>query len=172
MAQVSSFAPLVPDHAKLLILGSMPGTTSLAATRYYAHPRNDFWPIIERHFGQTAPLDYASRIALLMQNGIALWDVLAHCEREGSLDQAIVGKSEHPNDIAALLTANPGIRSILFNGSAAWQSFHRHVAKRIHADVTLHRLPSTSPAHASRTREEKYALWHDALQTAMPTAER
>ena len=166
MAQVHSFAPIVPDHAKLLILGSMPGTASLSATRYYAHPRNDFWPIIERHFGQAEPLDYANRIALLMQNGIALWDVLAHCEREGSLDQAIVSKTEHPNDIPALLVANPDIRHILFNGSAAWQSFQRHLGKQAPGGLTLHRLPSTSPAHASRTREDKFALWHLALQTA------
>lgn len=166
MAQVSSFAPIVPDHAKLLILGSMPGTASLTATRYYAHPRNDFWPIIERHFGQSGPLDYASRIELLMHNGIALWDVLAHCEREGSLDQAIVSETEHPNDIPALLAANPGIRHILFNGGGAWQSFRRHFGKQVPNELTLHRLPSTSPAHASRTREEKFALWHQALEAA------
>ena len=117
--RVSSFPPLVGRAPRVLVLGSMPGLRSLQAARYYAHPHNAFWPIMGQLLGFEGGADYDTRCRALTAAGVALWDVMASCERRGSLDSAIVRSSVQPNDIAALLEREPGIRAILFNGAAA-----------------------------------------------------
>ncbi len=165
---VSSFAPAFRADARALVLGSMPGEASLAAAQYYAHPRNAFWPIMDALFGAGPQLPYAARLARLNAAGIALWDVIARCERSGSLDSAITPASIEPNDFVALFAACPQIRHVFFNGGAAEAAFRRHV--RLPAGLTeslpggqrrlrLVRLPSTSPAHAARSFEAKLAAW-------------
>ena len=83
---LTSFPPIVNDAAHTLILGSMPGELSLQMSQYYAHPRNLFWPIMGELGGFDPTLPYPERIAHIQRVGFALWDVLQHCEREGSLD--------------------------------------------------------------------------------------
>ena len=56
--KIQSFPPLAPEHARILILGSMPGVASLARGEYYAHPRNAFWPILGELLGFDPALDY------------------------------------------------------------------------------------------------------------------
>ncbi|MBP7623629.1 MAG: DNA-deoxyinosine glycosylase, partial [Xanthomonadales bacterium] len=104
---VRSFPPLIAAHARVLILGSMPGIASLQALRYYAHPRNQFWPILGELLGFDASADYALRVQALHKAGIAVWDVLAECEREGSLDTSIRRDSEQANDLPGLLAKHP-----------------------------------------------------------------
>lgn len=159
-----SFAPLAGADARVLVLGSMPGAASLRAQQYYAHPRNGFWPLMAALLGETLAPDYAGRTALLLRHRIALWDVLATCERPGSLDAAIVPGSEVPNDIAGLLQRHPGIARIGFNGAAAQRLFQRHVQHRLpQRPVALLRLPSTSPAHAAMGWDAKLGAWRALL---------
>lgn len=161
----NSFPPLADCHATHLILGSMPGQASLSAQQYYAHPRNSFWPIMTRLFKWPLDLDYEARTQRLVAEGVALWDVLASCERPGSLDTAIKLDSIVCNDIAALLKTAPGIHSILFNGAAAEKLFMRHALPGLPeaSRLSLVRLPSTSPAHAAMSMEQKYQTWRQAL---------
>ena len=84
-----SFAPSVYPGAKVLILGSMPGEESLRRQEYYAFPRNAFWRIMGELFGFSRELSYRERLARLGEHGVALWDVLESCRREGSLDTRI-----------------------------------------------------------------------------------
>lgn len=164
---LSSFAPAFRADARVLVLGSMPGEASLAAAEYYAHPRNAFWPIMDALFGAGPRLTYARRLARLNAAGVALWDVIARCERSGSLDSAITPASVEPNDFAVLFAACPQIRHVFFNGGTAEAAFRRHV--RLPAELTedlpggrrlqFTRLPSTSPAHAARSFEAKLAAW-------------
>jgi TDG/mug DNA glycosylase family protein len=158
---VRSFAPIAAPDAKILILGSMPGVASLAAGEYYAHPRNAFWPIMGHLFGAGPDLPYAERVGRLKERKVAVWDVLQSCEREGSLDSAI--RAEVPNDFPAFLAAHPGIRIIGLNGGKAAASFRRHAAHHLPAGAAVSLLPSTSPAHAARSFEQKCALWRSAL---------
>jgi len=158
---VRSFAPIAAPDARLLILGSMPGAASLAADQYYAHPRNAFWPIMGALIGAGPEKSYAERKRLLVSRRIALWDVLASCERPGSLDSDI--REEIPNDFASFFAAHPDIRRIGLNGGKAAASFARYAKPHCPPSVEVRVLPSTSPAHAARTVAEKCAIWRTAL---------
>lgn len=165
---VRSFPPIVDSAAWLLVLGSMPGAASLAAGRYYAHPRNAFWPIMGELFGAGPDVDYSQRCRLLSMHGVAVWDVLRACRRPGSLDSSIDPATETPNDIAGLLERFQGIRLVLFNGRKAEACYRRHVAPGLDCwlaqRVTLALLPSTSPANAGATFAEKLAAWRRVLE--------
>ena len=161
--QVESFAPVLPRRARLLILGSMPGTASLQAQQYYAHPRNRFWPIMESLLNAEPDRSYPQRVALLRKAGVALWDVLQQCRRSGSLDSAIVTDSEQPNPIAELLRTQAEIHVIATNGGKATAAFRRHVEARLPRPVRLIALPSTSPANARMSPIQKLQIWRRQL---------
>lgn len=172
MPVVRSFAPVADKTARVLILGSMPGIESLRAAQYYAHPRNAFWRIMGDLVGASPDLCYAARTRRLRQAGIALWDVLAACVREGSLDAAIDENSIIANDLVAFLAQHPGITHVYFNGATAERCFRVHVQPALEAKVLkLQRLPSTSPAHAARSYAEKLRVWRAILKPlATPAA--
>ncbi|MEH6650794.1 MAG: DNA-deoxyinosine glycosylase [Motiliproteus sp.] len=162
MSQASSFDPVITDGAQVLILGSMPGLRSLEAQQYYAHPRNAFWPIMAELFGFDSALPYDERLRLLQIQRVALWDVLADCYRPGSLDSAIVESSIQANDFPTLLQRYPTLKAICFNGAKAEQSFRKHVRPLLGdsaEEITFQRLPSTSPAHASLSYDQKLCQW-------------
>ncbi len=158
----SSFPPVFAADARVLILGSMPGRASLQASQYYAHPHNAFWPIIENLLGSPVPLGYSDRICLLTRQRIALWDVLRTCVRTGSLDSAIMPASIIANDFSSFFEAAPGIQAVCFNGLAAEREYTRKVIPTLSNQYALlpnYRLPSTSPAMAGMTRQQKLDRW-------------
>lgn len=157
-----SFAPIATPRARILILGSMPGEASLKAGQYYAHPMNAFWRIMGELFGAQPALSYEDRCRVLTKNGIAVWDVLKSCTRPGSLDQNI--RDEVPNDFAQFFAKHPRLTHIGLNGGKAATSFKRHASRHCPAHVRVTHLPSTSPAHASRSFAEKLALWRQAFE--------
>jgi hypoxanthine-DNA glycosylase len=159
---VRSFAPVAEDSATRLVLGSMPGAASLRAGQYYAHPRNLFWRILGELLGFDHGMPYAGRIAALTAADIALWDVLQSCTRAGSLDAAIERDSIVPNDFATFFARHPRVRRVYFNGSTAELYYRRRVVPRLPptgVPLVYARLPSTSPAHAAKSFEEKLAAW-------------
>ena len=173
MSDIQSFAPVVDSAARVLILGSMPGTASLRQQQYYGHPQNGFWKIMGRLFGfDPAATPYAQRLAALQGHGVALWDVLAQCTRPGSLDSRIVQASMVPNDFAAFFARHPGIARVYFNGAKAEEVFRRQVAPGLATGRPLHmlRLPSTSPAHAGVPLAAKLEAWR-AITLPDPLAE-
>ena len=164
---VRSFPPIADRNARLLILGSMPGTASLEAHQYYAHPRNAFWPIVEALWQVPRELDYSVRVAALRAAGVAVWDVLAQCRRPTSLDSDIDAASIVANDFADFFHRHPGIRFIGFNGGTAATLYRRHVLPALPQqlrDLPTVQLPSTSPAHAGRTLQQKLRLWRAAVK--------
>lgn len=166
MLRLQGLPPILDHNTRVLILGSMPGTASLQAQQYYAHPRNAFWPILGAFCGFAPDLPYAERIARLTQHGIGVWDVLQACERAGSLDRDIVPGSEQPNDLAGLLATRPGLRALLCNGGLAFAQCKRNLRASLvvgRQPVAIVRLPSTSPAHAAQPLLAKQKLWHAAL---------
>ncbi len=167
MTRLHGLPPIVGPGTRVLILGSFPGVASLQARQYYAHPRNQFWPLLQALWPQhplPGPEDYAGRCAWLLARGLGLWDVYASCEREGSADSAI--RQAEVNDFASIKAQCPKLRLIVHNGG---ESF-RH-AKRVRVSLgaehfPLVKLPSTSPAHAGWSFERKLAAWRQALGQA------
>lgn len=158
--QLHGLGPIVGEGAHTLILGNMLSVMSVASQQYYGNPRNAFWRITGELFGFSADDPYDDRTRALVAAGVAVWDVLKSCRREGSLDSAVEPDSMVPNDFGDLFVAHPGIRRIFFNGAAAEKNFNRLV--RDVPDVRYQRLPSTSPAQTMRY-ENKFAAWRDAL---------
>lgn len=162
--QVQGFAPVAAAGARVLVLGSMPGVASLRQGRYYAHPRNAFWPIAAHVFGFDPGLEYALRLQALQAAGVALWDVLQACERPGSLDADIRRDTLVANDFATFLERHPAIVRVCFNGAKAAALYRRHVLPGLAAPLEYMDLPSTSPAHAAASFERKLAAWNGALR--------
>lgn len=148
------FPPVVDARTQVLILGSLPGDASLAAGEYYGHPRNAFWRLMERVID--APLaaqPYGARLSALLAHGIGLWDVIGEARRQGSLDAAI--RDPAANDLVTLIETLPALRLVAFNGGAA----AKLGGKLIGSQVATLALPSSSPAHAARSFEDKAAVW-------------
>jgi hypoxanthine-DNA glycosylase len=139
----------------------MPGKESLRQRQYYAHPGNAFWKIVGEILGFDAGGNYDARASSLSAAGIALWDVLKSCTRESSLDSDIDNDTIVLNDFASFFASHPQIRRICFNGAKAEQLYHRHVLKLMGSrpEMEYVRLPSTSPAHAAITFEDKLRAW-------------
>ena len=156
---IYSFPPIADFKSKILVLGTMPSKESLRMNGYYAHPQNAFWKIMFNLHNHPFSTDYNEKRDLLLENGIALWDVLRTCERRSSLDNDI--KMEEPNDLRAFLSTHPGISKIFLNGKGAARYFNKYFV-----DIGLPNqvLPSTSPAHAVKW-EQKLAIWQ-AIKTA------
>jgi len=150
-----SFLPISNDDAKILILGTMPGTKSLEINQYYGHNQNNFWKFMFTILKEDFSTDYEIKKALLQKNKIALWDVLQYCDRVGSLDSAI--KNEIANDFETFLKQHPNIRTILFNGQKAAAFFKKYV--HLEKKYQLITLPSTSPANASKSFQSKLEEW-------------
>ncbi len=155
------FPPITRADARVLVLGSLPGQRSLAERRYYAHPRNSFWPIVSEIFGIGG--DYAQRCEALLDCRVALWDVLRTSVRAGSLDAAIEIETATANDFKGFFREHSGIELIAFNGRKAQQLFDRLVAKPLGSEIAVASLPSTSPAHAAMPFSAKLAQWRATL---------
>jgi hypoxanthine-DNA glycosylase len=150
-----SFPPIANPNATVLILGTMPSVQSLALGQYYGNPRNAFWKLLFTIFDIPFSSDYEIQKSFLLENRIALWDVLQACVREGSLDSAI--EQEIPNDFNLFLNTHPQIQSIYFNGQKAAAYFKKNV--KSDNKYRLVTLPSTSPAHAGKSFDLKLKEW-------------
>lgn len=149
-----SFPPVVDENTRLLVLGSLPGEASLAAGRYYAHPRNLFWTLMGEVLAEDlVSLDYEARLRTLLRRRVGLWDVVAEASRHGSLDAAI--RDIAGNDLASLAARLPQLKAVAFNGATSAKIGTRQLGA---LDLTLVRLPSSSPAYAGRM-ELKWEAW-------------
>jgi TDG/mug DNA glycosylase family protein len=161
MTNIRGFPPISRPDARTLILGSMPSRESLAQQRYYAHSRNGFWPIVSSLFAFTDN-GYQHNADQLTQNGVAVWDVLKTCFRTGSLDSDIDDSTIVTNDFQQFFAHHPDISRVFFNGAKAESVYLKHVLPKLDgaaAKLKLQRLPSTSPAHASISFEQKKDAW-------------
>ena len=160
-----SFPPLLGEKPTILILGSMPSVQSLKHQHYYAHPRNAFWPIMAKLFNFSTTLPYSERCSILAQHHIAVWDVLRACQRKGSLDSNIDKASIVFNDFNKFLQRYPSINRLYFNGAKAESLFNQAAPSLTDQFIAIptQRLPSTSPAHAAMSFEQKLIVWRQAL---------
>jgi len=155
LSRSSSFPPICPPNTRVLILGSLPGTASLAAARYYAHPQNQFWRLTGAVIGQDlSALDYGARLAALGSVGIGLWDAVASAQRAGSLDSAL--REVEAAALGGLIATLPELRAIAFNGATAARIGRQALGE---TSPVLLDLPSSSPAHAAMSFTDKAQRW-------------
>ena len=153
-----SFEPVFGPVSRALILGSWPSPESWRQGFYYGHPRNRFWPLLARLCGAQTPATVEEKRALILQNGLALWDVLESCTVTGASDASI--KDPVPVDLAALLEKAP-VEAVFCNGAAAFRLYEKML--RPVSGIAAVRLPSTSPANAAFGMEKLAAAWGAAL---------
>lgn len=150
--EVHPIAPVWDENSRVLILGSFPSVRSRQEGFFYGHPQNRFWKVLSGLWEEPLPGTAAEKKSFLLRHRIALWDVIASCEVEGSADSSL--RSVIVNDITPILRGAP-IRCICTNGSAASSLYKKHMGSA--ADLPQICLPSTSPANAawslSRLRE-------------------
>nr|WP_042688140.1 DNA-deoxyinosine glycosylase [Candidatus Glomeribacter gigasporarum] len=156
MQRLHGFPPVITSDSRVLILGSFPSEASLAAAQYYAHPRNQFWRLLGAALNvPLAQLDYAARLERMLAHRIGLWDIVAACERQGSLDTAI--RNATLNGLDQLRQCAPGLGKICFNGATAGRLAPMMRAAGYQTLI----LPSSSPAHAARSFEQKLERWRE-----------
>lgn len=155
--RLTGLPPVSGPDPRVLILGSFPSRLSLDWGEYFANPRNRFWPMMETLFGIGADLPYEERVRRLSSHGIALWDVVASCEREGSGDAAI--REAVINDIPAFFRSRPCVGLMALNGGTAGGLFHRNFRTGIRPSLNVMTLPSTSPANARFTLPKLIERW-------------
>jgi len=151
--------PVWDSRCRVLVLGSFPSVKSREQRFFYGHPQNRFWPLMGALFSEPVPQTIGEKKALLLKHGVALWDVIASCEIEGSSDASIRGVQ--PNDIASLVRLFP-LRAIFTNGSASSRLYRLHVMPGLGIKDT--RLPSTSAANARMRLPDLVRAW-DAVRS-------
>jgi double-stranded uracil-DNA glycosylase len=161
----TGFAPVGSSQPTVLILGSLPGVASIQEQQYFAHPRNQFWSIMATIAEFEVNSSYPYRVSCLAQHGIMLWDVVHSAYREGSLDSNIKSSGLQVNQFSVLLGSNT-IELIAFNGAAAEKYFLRYAVPDLSQDGVdssmlpeLIKMPSTSPANAGMSFEQKLSKW-------------
>jgi TDG/mug DNA glycosylase family protein len=162
VSPVSGFAPLVTTGARALVLGSLPSKMSLETGQYYGNPQNAFWRLMGELFDAGTRLPYAERVKRLSDSGVAVWDVLQSSVRPGSMDSAIDQSTAVANDFTSFFARRPNIQLVCFNGQKAAQMFERLVLPDIGNKSNTLRyqtLPSTSPAYAAMSFDEKFRHW-------------
>ena len=153
--------PVFDEHSRVLILGSFPSVKSREAQFFYGHPQNRFWRVLSSLLGEEAGETPAEKTAFLLRHRIALWDVIASCEIEGSADSTIANAV--PNDLSQIL-ATARITQIFTNGKTADRLYRRYLWDATGIEAVC--LPSTSPANAAWTFEKLRGAWQavrDAL---------
>ncbi|MCG1019155.1 MULTISPECIES: DNA-deoxyinosine glycosylase [Burkholderiaceae] len=156
---LQGFPPVIRPDTTILVLGSFPGEASLGAGQYYAHPRNQFWRLLGAVLNEPElqELAYDARLERVLKHGIGIWDVLAACHREGSLDSAI--RHAKPNDFVSLKSHAPLLKKVCFNGKTAGR-FADVIGAAGYETLVL---PSSSPAHAMLSFEQKLSCWREIL---------
>ncbi len=149
-----TLGPVFNEHSRVLILGTFPSAKSRESHFFYGHPQNRFWKVLASLTKSSLPSTIEEKKALLLQNGIALWDVIQSCDIEGSSDVSI--RNVVPHDIT-LVTANAPILHIYANGSKAYDLFLKYCENPSRLPIT--KLPSTSPANASYSLERLIQAW-------------
>ncbi len=151
--------PFYDKDSKILILGSFPSVKSREQMFFYGHPQNRFWKVIAQVFGDDVPAAVPDKKAFLARHHIALWDVIASCDIEGSSDASITNVVA--NDLSVILDS-ADIRGIFVNGRTAEKYYKKYSESMIHRKAVC--LPSTSPANAAWNTEKLVKAWSEVVR--------
>ena len=151
---VHDIPPVYDETSRVLILGSFPSIKSREGHFFYNHPQNRFWKVIAGVFRQPVPENIKQKKLMLLKCHVAVWDVIAQCDIEGSSDSSI--KNAVANDIEPILKAAP-IQKIYCNGAKSWQLYRKYILPV--TGIEAEKLPSTSPANAASSLERLIEAW-------------
>lgn len=157
MKEEHIFHPISPvwdENSKVLILGSFPSVKSRENGFFYGHKQNRFWKVLAAVFDRNVPETIEEKKRLLVQNGVALWDVIASCDITGSADSSI--KNAKPNDILPIIMKSK-ITAVFVNGNTAAKLYEKYLFSETKIKAIV--LPSTSPANARFTLEMLTEKW-------------
>ena len=147
-----NFDPVYDEQSEILILGSFPSVKSREAKFFYGHPQNRFWKVISAVYGCECPVTIGDKKKMLLENHIALWDVISECEITGSSDSSI--KNAVPNDFSKIFeTAN--IKKVFCNGTTSYKLYEKYQKTGMKAE----KMPSTSPANAAFSLDRLIEEW-------------
>jgi len=155
----TSFDPISDLNTEVLILGTLPGEKSLELHEYYAHPRNKFWQIIATITNDKSPSTYEEKKKLLIKHKMGVWDVAHQAIRQGSLDSAI--QDEEPNDLNTFISKHKHLKIIGFNGLKSESLYDKYFIRKPNIQYIV--LPSSSPANASTSFEQKCKAWSQLI---------
>ena len=157
---IHKIPPVYNKNSQILILGSFPSVKSREGRFFYHHKQNRFWKVLSTIVNDVLPETIDEKKDFLLKNHIAVWDVIASCDIEGSSDSSI--KNAVPNDFSDILKAAP-IRKIYTNGGTAYKLYHKYCEKV--TGIKAMKLPSTSPANASYSLERLISQWNQISNT-------
>ena len=152
--------PVWNEESRVLILGSFPSVKSREGRFFYHHPQNRFWKVLAAVLDCPVPKTVEEKTAMLLQNRIALWDVIASCEIIGSSDSSI--RNAVPNELSQI---HAPITAIFCNGQTAHKLYQKHLRAQTNREAAL--LPSTSPANAAWTQDKLTEHWREAILPAL-----
>ena len=150
------FEPVFDENSKVLILGTFPSVKSRENQFYYGHPQNRFWKVIAGLTESEVQQTIEEKKKLLLEHGIAIWDVIESCDIIGSSDSSI--KNVVPADIERVV-ANSKIENIYANGGTAKKLYEKYSQKKTGREIIG--LPSTSPANAAYSLERLLECWQE-----------
>ena len=150
------FEPVFDENSKVLILGTFPSVKSRENQFYYGHPQNRFWKVIAGLTESEVPQTIEEKKKLLLEHGIAIWDVIESCDIIGSSDSSI--KNVVPADIERVV-ANSKIQNIYAYGGTAKKLYEKYSQKKTGREIIG--LPSTSPANAAYSLERLLECWQE-----------
>lgn len=147
-------APVYNHESQILILGSFPSVKSRENQFFYGHPQNRFWKVLAQIFEDELPQTIAEKTEFLLKHQVAVWDVIASCEIEGSSDSSI--RNVVANDLGNLLDTAE-IKQIYVNGKKAEQLYRKYIEPKTGRTAIC--LPSTSPANAAWSVKRLVEAW-------------
>lgn len=169
-----SFEPVFDARSRVLVLGSFPSVLSRANAFYYGNPQNRFWRVMAACLGCDVPPNegdalpgggavlledsIAAKRQMLLDHGVALWDVIASCDIKGSSDASI--KNVVPVEVERI-TGAADIVTVVCNGGTAGRLYRRYLQERVGQPAIV--LPSTSPANASWRLDRLIERWSEAV---------
>ena len=154
-----TFDPVFNADSKILILGSFPSVKSRENNFFYGHPQNRFWKVMANVLDWKVPSTIEEKKTMLLSNHVAVWDVIASCNIQGSSDTSI--KDVVVNDFSKILE-NSKVERIYVNGGKAYELYHKYAEKV--TGIKAVKLPSTSPANAAWSLEKLTKIWKETIE--------
>lgn len=146
--------PVFNKDSKILILGTFPSVKSREGQFFYHHPQNRFWKVLAAVCKTDVPSSIEEKTQFLLENKIAVWDVIQSCEINQSSDSSI--KNVVPNDLSVILEHSK-VERIFANGNKSYELYNRYCLLEVGRDII--KLPSTSPANAAFSLERLIEAW-------------